>query len=157
MAYSQEEIKEAKEFIIEKICEGDSLKSILDNNRDMLPTRPIIYEWLNESSHKYDAEFLNNYTRATSTRADHLFDEILEIADNRGGDVVIKDDGNETIDQAVIQRDRLRVDARKWALSKMIPKKYGDKIDINSENTNINIELTPEERAAKIAALKAKL
>jgi hypothetical protein len=42
-----------------------------------------------------------------------MADELIEIAD--GGD-----------DPA---RDRLRVDARKWLLSKALPKVYGDKID----------------------------
>mgnify|MGYP000426269079 FL=1 len=31
-------------------------------------------------------------------------------------------------DSTAVQRNRLRVDARKWLLSKMVPKKYGDKL-----------------------------
>ena len=36
-------------------------------------------------------------------------------------------DGKEIINQDVIARSRLRVDARKWIASKLLPKKYGDK------------------------------
>ena len=52
-------------------------------------------------------------------------------------DVIINEEGNPITNHNVIQRDRLRVDARKWALSKMNPKKYGDKqaieMDIKEE------------------------
>ena len=33
-------------------------------------------------------------------------------------------------DHEHIQRARLRVDTRKWMLSKMLPKLYGDKLDV---------------------------
>jgi hypothetical protein len=62
-----------------------------------------------------------------------MAEEILEIADNVGGDMMTLADGREVIDNAVVQRDRLRVDARKWLLAKLQPKKYGEKIDITSD------------------------
>ena len=31
-------------------------------------------------------------------------------------------------DSTAVQRNRLRVDTRKWLLSKLAPKKYGDKV-----------------------------
>ena len=34
-------------------------------------------------------------------------------------------------DQDVVQRSRLRVDSRKWLLSKILPKQFGEKIDVN--------------------------
>ncbi|MBO9671948.1 MAG: hypothetical protein J7577_00775 [Sphingobacteriaceae bacterium] len=78
------------------------------------------------------------YARACEARADVIFEDILEIADNRGGDTFINSDGVEMVDHAVIQRDRLRVDARKWMAGKMNPKKYGDKIDLTSDGEKIN-------------------
>ena len=35
------------------------------------------------------------------------------------------------IDNAMVQKQRLRVDTRKWLLSKMAPKKYGDKLELS--------------------------
>jgi hypothetical protein len=55
------------------------------------------------------------YARAREDRADLMADEILLISDAKDTDV---------------NRDRLRVDTRKWLLSKLQPKKYGDKLDI---------------------------
>jgi hypothetical protein len=84
-----------------------------------------------------DKEKLNKYARATEMRADIMADEILEISDNVGGDIMTMKDGREVVDNAVVQRDRLRVDARKWLLAKLQPKKYGDKLDITSDNEPI--------------------
>ncbi len=116
--------------IIELILNGKSLKSILDTNKDM-PSRPIIYEWLNIANKNFDKEFLNNYTRATQDRADVLVEEIISIADDQEGDVYIDDDGKEQTNHNVINRARLRVDSRKWIAGKMKPKKYGDKLDLD--------------------------
>ena len=46
----------------------------------------------------------------------------------------------------MIAHRRLKIDALKWSLSKLNPKKYGDKVE--SINTNINLDagkLTDEE------------
>ncbi len=68
------------------------------------------------------------YARACDERADLIADEIFEIADNGASkDMLIKDDN------VKVQRDRLRVDSRKWLLSKLNPKKYGDKVDLTGD------------------------
>jgi hypothetical protein len=56
-----------------------------------------------------------------------LFDEILSIADKQDKDVD-EVDGIEVINHNVINRNRLQIDARKWVLGKMNPKKYGERI-----------------------------
>ena len=80
-----------------------------------------------------DEERVKRYARATEMRAEVIADETLEIADNRAEDYVDTENGG-FIDHAVINRDRLRVDTRKWLLAKLHPKKYGDKIDMTSDN-----------------------
>lgn len=99
---------EVADIICGRLAAGESLKKITDCN-DM-PARPTVYRWIRERE-----EFRNNYVRATEDRADHMFDDMLEIADAGSPEDT--------------QRARLRVDTRKWALSKMIPKKYGEKIE----------------------------
>jgi hypothetical protein len=75
------------------------------------------------SFHNYvsSPDYLDKYARAMEKRADFIFSEIIDIADNN--------DPN-----ADVQRDKLRVDARKWVVSKMLPKKYGDKIQLGDDN-----------------------
>jgi len=82
---------------------------------------------LNKDNLDFDKEFLNNYMRAREEYADSMFDDIINIADDNGNDIRMTDNGP-VVDNDVIQRSRLRVDARKWALARMSPKKYGDKI-----------------------------
>ncbi|MDH5825758.1 hypothetical protein [Sphingobacterium faecium] len=128
-----EKKSEAIDQIIERICEGESLRSILQYaNREILPSVAVFLKWVSE-----DESLEKQYARAMSVRSDVLFDEILEISDESNADLDIGDDGKlRTVGEA-IQRSRLRVDARKWALSKMNPKKYGDKIDVTSNNEKI--------------------
>ena len=55
-------------------------------------------------------------------------DEIVEISDESNRDTVLTESG-EHPDNEWISRSKLRVDTRKWLLSKLMPKKYGDKIE----------------------------
>ncbi|WP_313636253.1 hypothetical protein [Empedobacter sp.] len=84
-----------------------------------------------------DEEKVKQYARACEARADAIFEEILDIADCEDEDIIGPDDGEPRVNHDVIQRDRLRVDARKWILAKMNPKKYGDKIDHTSNGETI--------------------
>jgi hypothetical protein len=99
--------------ICERIAVGESLRTIC--KADNMPAQSSVFKWLaNEPG------FAEQYARARETQADAIFDEILNIADDSDGDV---------------QRDRLRVDSRKWMAGKLRPKKYGDKMDV--EHTGV--------------------
>ena len=131
MAYSPEEIEKAKDLIIDKMIEGESLTSIIDNNKT-IPRIRTVFNWLNSDSEYHDKVFLQNYARAQEIRAEREFEEILKIADSTENDIIKNEDGNKITNHNVIQRDRLRVDARKWRISKMQPKKYGNHLDVTS-------------------------
>lgn len=55
----------------------------------------------------------------------HMAEEIVEISD-----VGNKNPDNGEDSKNAIARARLRVDTRKWLMSKMAPKKYGDKLEL---------------------------
>lgn len=93
-----------------RMSHGRSLNDICKDS-DM-PDRSNVYVWLR----KYD-DFQDKYREATGQRADYHFDEMLSIAD----DVMPE--------TAEVARAKLRIDTRKWVLSRMNPKKYGDKAD----------------------------
>lgn len=131
MSYSKEERKEIIDTVCQHMASGMSVKRIFDTAIVSI-SRSLFYEWLLD-----DKEFSDKYARAIDIRSDILFDEIIEIADDQQGDVYIDKDGNEQTDHNVINRSRLRVDARKWAASKMNPKKYGDKLDLTSDGAKI--------------------
>lgn len=86
-----------------------------------MPSAATVCRWQVERS-----EFAEQYARARAAQADTLADELLDIADDDAEDV---------------NRSRLRVDARKWIASKLKPKSYGDKMDVNhGGNVNVTLE-----------------
>lgn len=81
-------------------------------------------------------EFGEQYARARQTGYQLLADEILDISDDGLNDTYTDEDGHTKTNQDVIARSRLRVDSRKWMLSKMLPKVYGDKITHQGDAEN---------------------
>lgn len=73
------------------------------------------------------------YAHAQSARAELMVDEILDIADN----------------ETDSQKARNRIDVRKWAASKMKPEKFGDRIDVNINQT-VDIRSALEEAKNRI-------
>jgi hypothetical protein len=53
--------------------------------------------------------------------------DIIEIADDSSGDIELDGEGKPRQNAEFMNRSRLRVDTRKWLMSKLAPKKYGDK------------------------------
>jgi hypothetical protein len=89
--------------------------------------------------------FGNDVLRARELQAEYMAEDILTIADEecttvRADKHGTQDDGDGktevVFDSTAVQRNRLRVDARKWLLSKLAPKKYGDKV--TQEHTGPN-------------------
>lgn len=111
---------EIAEAICEHIANGRSLVTYCKENDVSYVT---VMRWLNAKE-----EFRNNYTRAREDQANFLAEEILRISDDGLNDTYTDREGNVVVNQDVIARSRLRVDSRKWYASKMLPKKYGEKI-----------------------------
>lgn len=72
--------------------------------------------------------FAARYARARMVGYQAMADEIVHISDDQSGDVIVDEDGKPRVDHENIQRARLMVDTRKWLLSKVLPKIYGDKV-----------------------------
>lgn len=91
------------------LANGESLRKVCE--RPCMPSKTSVFRWLAEHS-----EFRDQYAKATETRADAIFEEMFDIADNVAEEA------------AAVGKARLRIDTRKWALARMNPKKYGDKV-----------------------------
>lgn len=128
--------KKYTEKLAQSVCNriatsNDSLKTIcLEIN--IHPS--TIFDWIANFP-----DFADKYARAREAQADYLADEILEIADEVSRDTIITPDGIIIENKEWINRSKLRVDARKWIASKLKPKKYGDKLDL--EHTG-NVAIT---------------
>ena len=129
MAYTEEDKKEIWESILSELMTGRSLRKILKDPG--MPNRDTVYQWIAKDKSKAD-----HYARCCEIRADEIFDEMLDIIDSTDEDIITLDNGKQAINHHVIMRDRARVDTRKWALSKMNPKKYGDRIEVDQTTKN---------------------
>jgi len=68
-----------------------------------------------------------------------MAEEILEIADETSNDTIIVkrgDSEHEVANNEWITRSRLRVDTRRWLMSKFAPKKYGDTQTLKGDPDN---------------------
>lgn len=112
--------------ICERLSKGESLRKITGADRDdFMPAETTVRRWL-AGTEDWNEEFRRQYAHAREAQADHYADEIVAIADCTDlqpspfeGSVPMARDP---------QRDRLRIDARKWVASKLAPKRYGDKV-----------------------------
>lgn len=79
-----------------------------------MPARRTVLKWMTT-----DPNFCTSIARAREEQAEHLAEEIVNIADTCTDP----------------HKARLQIDARKWYASKLAPKKYGDKLDMNANHT----------------------
>lgn len=79
--------------------------------------------WVNE-----DVTLADRYTRAREELIERMAQEVLELSDS---DVGLQPDGKR--DWAAVQKHKLQVDTRKWLLSKLAPKKFGDKLELTGD------------------------
>lgn len=105
-------------------------------------------------------EFRAQYARARDVGLDFLAEEILRIADTPqiGTKSVSKATGLEITEGDMIDHRRLQVEARKWYLSKLAPKRYGDKLELAGAIT-VNksaADMTDDELAAVAARNASK-
>ncbi len=102
--------------IAAKICEAvarsdKGLRKTLESDPE-LPAFGCVQAWLQRH-----ADFASAYSHAKRLQLEAMAEDIVDISD---------DDSIDPADK------RLMVDTRKWLLSKLVPKTYGDKLDLTS-------------------------
>lgn len=114
MAYDKDKIFP---LILSEIEEGASLRSIL--RREDMPNQNTFFEWINE-----DEEKAKQYAYAIDLRTELKFESIeFDYMEEPQ-----RDPETGKIDTGWVQLQRLKIDAKKWELGKLKPKKYGEKI-----------------------------
>ena len=106
--------------ICDRLIHGEGLRAICRD--DDMPALSTVIDWIKDKQ-----DFSVQYTKARELQAELMLDDILEIADDSSKDIIDTGMGK-MVDQEVIQRARLKVDTRKWAMGKMYPKRYSEKI-----------------------------
>lgn len=126
--------------ICERLAEGESLRTICAE--DGHPRMATIFRWLADET---NTAFREQYARARETQAHNLADEIIEIANTPllGVETKTKPDGvKETTEGDMLGHRKLQIDARKWYLSKVLPKVYGDKLDLTHSGALRVVQVT---------------
>lgn len=118
--------QEIADLICQKLAEGMSLRAICRS--EGMPNEATVRQWAVD-----DREgFYSQYTRSRDIGLDCMADEVQEIADGDGD----------------VARDRLRFDSRRWYLSKLAPKRYGDKLQAEvtgADGGPIGVQWLPSE------------
>jgi len=128
MAGTSQFSQQISDVICSQLAEGKSLREICSNEE--FPVAPsTIIMWVQRND--LAPGFAEQYARARKTQAELLADELLSIADSA--------------DAESYNAARLRVDTRKWILSKVLPKVYGDATMLkhaDADGNTLKVEVT---------------
>lgn len=139
---------EIADEICERLADGESLRAICKSSNvngkltertcePWFPAASTVCKWVEHNTHGIG----ERYARVRVLGYDQMAQQALEIADKAS-----PDDANVA---------RLRLDARKWFLSKVDPVRYGEKVQLTGDGGGPieTHELTDTERNHRIAAL----
>jgi len=96
--------------ICDELIEGRSMRDICA--APGMPNRTTVLRWMDA-----DEAFAAKCARAREMQADYMDDLILDTANACTADTA--------------QADKVKISAYQWRASKLAPKKYGDKLDLN--------------------------
>lgn len=105
--------EDIEEVILGGIVAGKSIREIILDGKDDLPSADTIYRRIAS-----DTTFCEKYTRAREAQQDTYAEEIIAIADGLHPMFVGKE----------ADEKRLAIEARKWIMGKVRPKKYNDQV-----------------------------
>lgn len=144
--------QEIADVICERLANGESLRRICEG--EDMPHLATVMRWLGANK-----GFCEQYARARELQAEFIFDQMTDIADDGTNDWMASNapdcEGYKHNGEHV-QRSKLRIDARKWMLAKMAPRKYGDKQQIDHVSSDGSMQpASPEEAMARIMGVLA--
>lgn len=111
--------------ICAELATGRTLRDVCRD--DGMPPESTVRRWVMDDREGFAAQ----YARAREIGYQSMADELVEISDDGSNDWMRRkgdEDAPYVLNGEHVQRSRLRVDTRKWLLSKALPKVYGDKV-----------------------------
>jgi hypothetical protein len=105
--------------IVDRLAAGESLRSIC--RLPHMPDERTVRRW---KADDVDADFTAAFEEAREIQAHRWFEEIIELAD----------ESKQATSMHVVQSYRLRMDARRWVASRILPDHYGDKLQVDHGN-----------------------
>lgn len=133
--------EETAEAICARMAEGESLRAICRD--EAMPSYRTAFNWIATNK-----DFRQRYELAMQIRSQAIFEDLLDIADDGRNDWMEK---RSSVGQLIgwaengeaARRSAIRIDARKWVLARMAPKKYGERLDL-SHSGGVMVENEPD-------------
>ena len=146
---------ERAEKILKLLSEGEHLAGIC-RDHDIGVNASTVRGWVVDDVQGFAAL----YARAREMGLDARAEELDRIADDGTNDWMERNDPDNpgyTLNGEHVQRSKLRVDTRKWLLSKLAPKKYGERLDLNHGGSVSLTDKSNDELRAELQAITALL
>lgn len=114
--------------ICAEVASGKTLREVC--RQEGMPSESTVRSWYLDDREGFFAQ----YARARDLQLEVWADETIEIADDGSNDWMTRQNSNgesyEVVNSEHISRSKLRVDQRKWLLSKLKPERYGDRLKV---------------------------
>lgn len=123
--------QELADEICDLLSEGMSMRKVC-----LIPGMPdkrTVFRWLREKE-----DFSHQYARAKEESVNAQQEELEEIGEESIRESKLVDPKAAS---AVVSAYKLKADNMKWVMSKMKPKKYGDKLDHTTDGKPINVSI----------------
>jgi hypothetical protein len=145
---------ELAEEICRRLAQGESLRAICRS--EGMPCSSAVRKWAVDNVNGFN----DQYTRARDQGLDEIADEVFDVADDGSNDWIDREtkDGRieRVYDNEHAARSRLRFDARRWYLSKLAPKRYGDRTAVEVTGADGGpIQIDDTARAGRLASILA--
>lgn len=116
------------EEIIARMVGGESLAKITRDEVSphtglLMPSAGTVLRWVREHE-----SFRHDYEEAQRWRAECQAEEIVDLCDSTEALEYTDSFGVTRVDPGRVAHQKLRVQTRQWIASRMLPKKYGDRI-----------------------------
>ena len=119
---------EIADEVCRRLADGETLPQICRDEH--IPAASTIRGWALDDRE----DFAARYARARDLGLDAMADETIEIADDSRNDWIERETAAgrlvRVVDVEAVQRSRVRIDARRWLLSKLKPERYGDSLKL---------------------------
>ena len=111
-------------LICDGLASGKSLRRVCDD--EAMPDKSTVVRWLLRVEDPAFDDFRAQYASARAVQYELMVDDVVDIADDSTNDYVLQATGEGAelakFNPEAVARARLRVDTRKWFLSKVLPK-----------------------------------
>lgn len=142
--------RDRADAVIRGIESGSSLRHVAADTGVPMPT---ICRWVSDS---VDG-FAERYAQAKAIACDLMAEDTIAIADDSSQDWETrfnrKGEEYQALNREHVERSKARIHARHWYLSRLAPKKYGDRVQ-QDVNVTVNVPALIQEGEAKLAKVE---